>query len=130
MIRIVIADDHTMMRRGLRHIIEMDTAVEIIGEAENGLVALEYAKQGGFDVLVLDLSMPGLSGCQLVRSIRVAAPSLPLLLLTMYEEEADVHNAMTAGANGLLAKENVGDYLIDAITQVAAGRAYPTVAAT
>lgn len=124
MTRVVIADDHAMMRSGLRHIIEMESGIEVIGEAVNGLAALEYARQGGFDVLVLDMSMPGLSGGQLVRNIRHAAPALPLLLLTMYEDEADILHAVQAGANGLLAKEEAGEYFITAIEEVAAGRSY------
>jgi len=125
MIRIVIADDHAMMREGLKRIIEAATDIEVVGEAVNGFAALEHAKQGGFDLLVLDLSMPGLSGGELVRRVRHEAPALPLLLLTMYEDDADVHNALEAGANGLLAKEDAGEHFVIAIKEIASGRAYP-----
>lgn len=124
MIRIVIADDHAMMRESLKRIIEVSNRIKVVGEAVNGFGALEFIKRGGFDLLVLDLSMPGLSGYQLVRTIRDEAPNLPLLLLTMYEDDADVYLAVNAGANGLLAKEEAGEHLIVAIEQIAAGRTF------
>ena len=124
MIRIVIADDHAMMRESLKRIVEGSDEICVVGEAVNGFGALELVRQGGFDVLVLDLSMPGLSGCQLVLTIRNEAPNLPLLLLTMYEDMADVYLAVNAGVNGLLAKEEAGEHLIVAIEEVAAGRTY------
>jgi DNA-binding NarL/FixJ family response regulator len=124
MIRIVIADDHAMMRESLKRIVEGSDRIRVVGEAVNGFGALEFVRQGGFDVLVLDLSMPGLSGCQLVLTIRNEAPNLPLLLLTMYEDEADVYPAVNAGVNGLLAKEEAGEHLIVAIEEIAAGRTY------
>jgi DNA-binding NarL/FixJ family response regulator len=124
MIRIVIADDHAMMRESLKRIVEGSDRIRVVGEAVNGFGALEFVRQGGFDVLVLDLSMPGLSGCQLVLTIRNEAPNLPLLLLTMYEDEADVYPAVNAGVNGLLAKEEAGEHLVVAIEEIAAGRTY------
>jgi DNA-binding NarL/FixJ family response regulator len=124
MIRIVIAEDHTMMREGLKRIVEVANDIKVIGEAVNGFAALDFARKGGFDLLALDLTMPGLSGQQLVHRIRHEAPTLPLLLLTMYEEEADVRSAVQAGANGLLTKEHVGEYFLAGIRQIIAGHTY------
>ncbi|RJG05523.1 DNA-binding response regulator [Noviherbaspirillum cavernae] len=126
MIRVVIADDHTMMREGLKRIVEVAADIEVVGEAVNGFAALDHARKGGFDLLVLDLSMPGLSGRELVQRIRHEAPTLPLLLMTMYEDEGDVRQAVLAGANGLLAKEHAGEQFVAAIKQIVSGHAYPT----
>lgn len=131
MIRIVIADDHAMMREGLKHIVESAVDMELVGETANGLGALDHARKGGFDLLVLDLSMPGLSGAELIHRIRRLAPTLPLLVLTMYEEEPYVRKAIQCGANGVLAKENASEELLVAIRKVAAGELYlpPVIAA-
>jgi DNA-binding NarL/FixJ family response regulator len=124
MIRIVIADDHRMMREGLRRIVEVETDMQVVGEAVNGFSALDHVKQGGFDLLLLDLSMPGPGSAQLVGDIRKIAPTLPLLIMTMYEDEAEVRQAISAGANGYLAKEDAGDHLVMAIHDVIAGHIY------
>jgi DNA-binding NarL/FixJ family response regulator len=124
MIRIVIADDHTMMREGLKRLVESDMDIELVGEAVNGAAALDHARRGGFDLLVLDLSMPGLSGADLVGRIRREAPALPVLVLTMYEEEHCVREALQCGANGFLAKENACEDLLVAIREIASGQRY------
>jgi len=124
MIRIVIADDHKMMREGLKHIVEHASDIDLAGEAINGVEALDHACKGGFDLLVLDLSMPGLSGAELIHRIKRMAPSLPLLVLTMYEEELYVNKAIQCGADGVLAKENASEDFLDAIRKVAAGETY------
>jgi len=121
MIRVVIADDHKMMREGLKHIVENAADIVLAGEAVNGVSTLDHVRKGGFDLLVLDLSMPGLSGIDLIHRIRRLAPSLPLLVLTLYEEEAYVHKAVQCGANGIVAKENASEELLAAIRKVAAG---------
>ena len=83
MIRIVIADDHTLMREGLKRILEGDDEITVVGEAIDGFSVLEQVRKGGFDLLLMDLSMPGRSGIDLIRQIRTEAPSLPILVLTM-----------------------------------------------
>ena len=85
MIRIVIADDHTLMREGLKRILEGDDEITVVGEAIDGFSVLEQVRKGGFDLLLMDISMPGRSGIDLIRQIRTEAPSLPILVLTMYE---------------------------------------------
>ena len=124
MIRIVIADDHTIMREGLKRILDGALDVEIVGEATNGFEVLSLVRQGGFDLLLLDLSMPGRSGVDLIRQVRSEAPKLAILILTMHEEEQYAVRAIRAGAQGYLTKESAGTHLVGAIRKVASGRPY------
>ena len=124
MIRLVIADDHTIMREGLKRILEGADDIEVVGEAVDGFEVLARVRQGGFDVLMLDLSMPGRSGVELIRQIRDEVPKLPILILTMHEEEQYAIRAIRAGARGYLTKESAGTQLLSAIRKVAAGRPY------
>lgn len=123
-IRIVIADDHTIMREGLKRILEGTKDVEVCGEATNGFETLSLVREGGFDLLLLDLSMPGRSGVELIRQIKNEMPKLPILVLTMHEEEQYAVRAIRAGAKGYLTKESAGTQLVCAIRKVASGRPY------
>jgi DNA-binding NarL/FixJ family response regulator len=124
MIRIVIADDHTIMREGLKRILEGADDIEVVGEAVDGFEALTQVRKGGFDLLMLDLSMPGRSGVELIRQIKDESPKLPILILTMHEEEQYAVRAIRAGARGYLTKESAGTQLVTAIRKVASGRPY------
>ena len=124
MIRIVIADDHTIMREGLKRILEGVEDITVVGEATDGFEALSHVRQGGFDLLMLDLSMPGRSGVELIRQIKDEMPKLPILVLTMYDEEQYAVRSIRAGARGYLTKESAGTQLLSAIRRVASGRAY------
>ena len=124
MIRIVIADDHTLMREGLKRIFEGNDEITVVGEAIDGFSVISQVRKGGFDMLLLDLSMPGRSGIDLIRQIRTEAPKLPILVLTMYEEEQYAVRSIRAGAQGYLTKESAGDQLVNAIKKVASGRPY------
>lgn len=124
MIRLVIADDHTIMREGLKRILDGADDIEVVGEAVNGFEVLAQIRKGGFDLLMLDLSMPGRSGVELIRQIKDEKPKLPILILTMHEEEHYAIRAIRAGARGYLTKESAGTQLLSAIRKVAAGRPY------
>lgn len=124
MIRIVIADDHTLMREGLKRILESNEEITVVGEAVDGFGVLEQVRNREFDLLLLDLSMPGRSGIELIRQIRAESPKLPVLVLTMYEEEQYAIRAIRTGAQGYLTKENAGTQLVTAIRRVASGRPY------
>jgi DNA-binding NarL/FixJ family response regulator len=130
MISILIADDHTIMREGLKRILENQEDFVVVGEATNGFEAMDWVRKGGFEVLLLDLSMPGKSGVELIKQIKVEAPKLPILVLTMHEEEQYAVRTIRAGASGYLTKESAATLLVDAIRRVAAGRLYisPSVA--
>ena len=124
MIRIVIANDHTLMREGLKRILESTDDIEVVGEATDGFGVLAHVRKGGFDLLLLDLSMPGRSGIDLIRQIRTESPKLPVLVLTMYEEEQYAIRSIRAGAQGYLTKESAGTQLVHAIRKVASGKPY------
>lgn len=127
MIRILIADDHTIMREGLKRILEGIEDIEVVGEAVDGHDTLAKAKLGNFDVLLMDLSMPGRSGVDLIRQIKDEMPKLPILILTMHEEEQYAVRAIRAGARGYLTKESAGTQLVTALRKVASGRPYISI---
>ncbi len=124
MISIVIADDHTIMREGLKRILEGAEDIVVAGEATNGHEALEQVRTKTFDLLLLDLSMPGRNGIDLIRQIKSEAPKLPVLILTMHDEEQYAVRTIRAGAQGYLTKESAGTKLVEAIRRVASGRPY------
>lgn len=124
MIKIVIADDHTIVREGLRRVVGEVEDIEVIGEATNGREVLGWVKKGGFDMLLLDLSMPDHSGVDFIKRLKEESPKLPILVLTMHEEEQYAVRSIRAGASGYLTKESASKELISAIRRVAQGRLY------
>lgn len=124
MIRLLIADDHTIMREGLKRILEGIDDIQVIGEAIDGHDTLNKVRTESYDVLLLDLSMPGRSGVDLIHQIRDEFPKLPILILTMHEEDQYAVRAIRAGANGYLTKESAGTQLVSALRKVASGRPY------
>ena len=128
MIRILIADDHTIMREGLKRILEGEENILIAAEAVDGLDALQKLRVGGIDLILLDLSMPGRSGVDLIRQMKEEFPKLPILILTMHEEEQYAVRAIRAGASGYLTKESAGLELVNAIRRIASGRPYISTA--
>ncbi|RJX30259.1 MAG: DNA-binding response regulator [Oxalobacter sp.] len=122
--RIVIADDHTIMREGLKRILDGVDDIIVIGEATNGYETIDWVRKGGFDILLMDLSMPGRNGIELIRQVKSEAPKLPLLILTMHDEEQYAVRSIRAGAQGYLTKESAGTQLVNAIRRVATGRPY------
>jgi DNA-binding NarL/FixJ family response regulator len=128
MIRLVIADDHTLMREGLKRILETADDISVVGEAIDGFETLAMVRRCDFDLLLLDMSMPGKSGVELIRQIKEVMPKLPILILTMHEEEQYAVRAIRAGARGYLTKESAGVQLLNAIRKVAAGRPYISMA--
>jgi DNA-binding NarL/FixJ family response regulator len=124
MIKIIIADDHTIVREGLRRIIDEVEDIEVIGEAIDGQEVLEWVKNGGFHMLLLDLSMPHHSGVDFIKRLKDESPKLPILVLTMHDEEQYAVRSIRAGASGYLTKESASKELINAIRRVAQGRLY------
>lgn len=127
MIRILIADDHTIMREGLRRILEDIEDVEVVGEVSNGQEVLERVRRGGIDQILLDLSMPGGSGTELIRQIRIEAPDAHILVLTMHDEAQYALRTLRAGAQGFLTKECAASQLLYAIRRLASGHPYISV---
>lgn len=124
MIAVFIADDHAVVRDGVRHILERAGGFSVVGEAEDGTQVMGRLRQCEADVVVLDLSMPGRGGLDLIRQLRAELPSLRILVLTMHAEEEYVRRAFRAGASGYLTKESAATELLAAIGKVASGGTY------
>ncbi len=121
MIRILIADDHAIMRDGLKQILAGCSDMLVAGEAENGVDALNKIRQQHFDVAVLDMSMPGISGIELIKQIKSESAKLPVLVLSMHKENQYAGRALKAGASGYLCKDSAAAQLVAAIRKVACG---------
>ena len=124
MIRLVIADDHAIVRGGLKQIFALAPDLEVVGEAVNGAEVLDGLRQRAFDLLLLDINMPGLSGPDLIARIKAQRPDLPVLVLSMHNEPQVAARMLKAGANGYITKDCEPDILLAAIRKVAAGGKY------
>lgn len=122
--KILIADDHAVVRRGLREILASEHDMTVVGEAKNGLDALELVRKLDWDVAVLDYSMPGRSGLELIKEIKRVHPSRPVLILTMLPEDVHAAQAFKAGAAGYINKESASEELTAAIRKVVNGGKY------
>jgi DNA-binding NarL/FixJ family response regulator len=120
-ITVLLADDHHLVRRGFRRLLEDDARLEVVGEAANGEEAVRLATELRPRVVVMDAAMPGMSGMAATRAIRAAAPEVAVLMLSMHSEETVVRQAMDAGARGYILKNVVDLDLAAAIVRVAAG---------
>jgi two-component system invasion response regulator UvrY len=123
-IRILIADDHAIVRAGLQQFIADEPDLEVVGEAGTGTEALAFIRSQGCDVVLLDIAMPGLNGVDALQQIRRVKPDLPVLILTAYPEEQYAVSLLRAGASGFIRKESASDQLIAAIRTVAQGSKY------
>ncbi len=126
MIRVLLADDHAIVRAGLKEILADTGDIEVAGEAANGQEVLARVSAQDFDVAVLDLSMPGRNGIELIKLVKAEKPKLRILVLSMHSEEQYAVRALKAGASGYLSKESAADELVAAIRRIAAGGAYVT----
>ena len=124
MIRVLLADDHAMVRTGLKEILSATGDIEVQGEATNGNEVLGAIGACDYDVVVLDMSMPGRSGIELIKLVKAERPKLRILVLSMHSEQQYAVRAVRAGASGYLTKESAADELVNAIRRVASGRAY------
>ncbi|MEW6445251.1 MAG: response regulator transcription factor [Pseudomonadota bacterium] len=124
MIRLMIADDHTLMREGLKQLFNLMDDIEVAGEAVNGAQVLERLRQGDIDVLLLDMTMPGICGEDLITRIRARYPELRILVVSMHNEPVVAQRALKAGANGYLSKDGDPDTLLSAVRKVARGGRY------
>jgi DNA-binding NarL/FixJ family response regulator len=129
MIRVLLADDHNIVREGLRRIIEESGDLQVVAEAGDGREVLGLLKERTPDVAVIDISMPDLDGLEVIGRIRAEHPSLPVLILTMHEEEQYVIRAIGAGAMGYVTKRSASEELVEAIRKVHAGGRYLTESA-
>ena len=124
MIRIVVADDHTIVREGLKQLLVAAGDLHVVGEAQDGHEVMERVRKLDFDLLLLDMSMPGKSGIELIKQVRGEKPRLRILVLSMHEEHQYAVRAVRAGASGYLTKESASKQLVEAIRKVAGGGAF------
>ncbi|AMK76310.1 MULTISPECIES: response regulator transcription factor [Methylomonas] len=121
MIRLIIADDHAIVRGGLKQLFALSMDITVAGEAENSQQLLSFLNENSVDMVLLDLTMPDLGGVEMITHIRAQYPELPILILSMHNELQIVSRALKAGANGYLTKDNDPETLLVAIRRVAGG---------
>jgi len=129
MIRVLLADDHEIVRDGLKRILAATADVRVAGEAASGEEALALVKANDYDVALLDMSMPGLSGIDLIKRLRIEKPGVKLLVLSMHGEHQYAARALKAGAAGYLTKDSAAEKLLGALRKVAAGGVHVSDAA-
>jgi DNA-binding NarL/FixJ family response regulator len=125
-IKIMIADDHAVVRKGLRQILIENYKNIKIEEASNGIDALDKILKNTYDAVILDISMPGLSGLEAMKRIKKKKPTLPVLILSMHPEEQYAIRVIRAGALGYLTKDSASEELVNALISVCSGRRYIT----
>lgn len=124
MINVIIADDHAIVRQGLKQILSETKDICVTGEAENGLEAIRMARQDTFDVMLLDISLPDKSGIEVLKQIKKEQQHLTVLMLSMHTEHEFAVRSLKAGASGYLNKQSAPAQLVTAIRQVASGQKY------
>jgi two-component system invasion response regulator UvrY len=122
----LLADDHSIVRAGLRRLVEESYDMEVVAEAPDGRKAIQQTHETRPDVVVVDISMPGMDGLEVVSQLQSFYPKLPIIILTMYEEEQYVVRAIEAGAMGYITKKSAPEQLVKAIRKVYAGYRYLT----
>jgi len=126
MIKIIVVDDHTIVRDGLRRILVDTPDIVVAGEASNGQEVIKKVGNNDYDLILLDISLPGRDGLDVLKQLKCTKPEVPILILSMYPEEQYAVRSLRAGASGYLTKQNSSDELIDAIRKLAQGRKYIT----
>ena len=123
-IRVLLADDHTMFREGVKQVLSSTAEIEVVDEAGNAQQVFEKLQRKHCDVVVLDISMPGRDGIEVLKQLRSLDPHLHVLVLSMYPEDQYAFRAIKAGASGYLTKNKASSELIEAIRRIASGRRY------
>jgi DNA-binding NarL/FixJ family response regulator len=122
--KILLVDDHNIVRQGLKNLIELETDLEVTGEAASGVEALKLIRSNSYDVVVLDISMPDKNGVDTLHDLKHIAPNLPVLILSGYAEAQYALNLIRSGCKGYLSKDADTDEIIKAIRTIAAGKRY------
>ena len=123
-LRILIVDDHPIVRQGLKNTLEAEAGIGAIGEAATSQEAIELVRHQPWDAVVLDIGLPGRGGLEVLKDVRREAPRLPVLILSMHPEDQYAVRAVRAGASGYLTKEAATEQLVDAIRRIVAGQRY------
>lgn len=121
---IILADDHTMMRQGIRNLIDAVEGLKVVGETGDGLALLKLVNKIRPHMVILDISMPGMRGIEAAREIQTRHPDIHVLILSMHKREEFLSMALAAGARGYLLKEDSGDELLEAIDRIRSGKTY------
>ena len=124
MIRILVADDHAVIRQGLKQIVADSPDIMVAGEASNGQEVLDKVLENDYDLLLLDITMPGRSGLDILKDVKSLRPTLPIMILSMHPEEQYAVRALKSGASGYLTKESLPSELLEAIRRVSIGGKY------
>jgi DNA-binding NarL/FixJ family response regulator len=122
--RVLLVDDHSIVRQGLRNLIELESDMEVAGEASSGNEAIKLARSNGYDVVVLDISMPDKNGVDTLRDLKHVSPDLPVLILSGYAEAQYALNLIRSGCKGYLSKDADSEEIIRAIRTIANGKRY------
>jgi len=126
MTRVLIADDHVIVRKGMIQVLSTAEDITVAGEANDGYEALDRIKAGGYDVVVIDIALPGRNGLETLKQIKIEYPDLPVLILSMYPEDHYALRVLKAGGAGYITKDNASTELAEAIRIAARGRKYIT----
>jgi len=126
MIRILIADDHAIVRRGLKQILAETPDLQVTGEASDGAEAMKKVRENEYEVVVLDITMPGRSGLEVLKELKAQRPELPVIVLSVHPEEQYAVRVLRAGADGYLTKVRAPEELVAAIRAASAGKKYIT----
>lgn len=124
MIRVLIADDHALIREGLRKVFNRESDISVVGEAADSGAAMEFVRSHPVDVAILDINMPGRNGLEALAQIRRERPRLPVLILSMLPEERFAVRVLKAGAAGFVSKDSIAEQIVDAVRTVAGGGRY------
>ena len=123
-ISVLIADDHSMLRQGLKQILELESDIEVIAQASNGSEAIQLAKEHRPDVILMDINMPGINGLQAIKQIKDDKLSSRIIVLTIHEDREYLFKTLQMGAEGYVLKDAEPKVLIEAIRNVHSGRSY------
>jgi DNA-binding NarL/FixJ family response regulator len=124
MINVLIADDHTLIRKGLKQILDDTDDMRVTGEAETGMQAIQMAQKSPYDMVLLDISLPDKNGIDVLKQLKLNNPDVPVLMLSMHAEDQYAVRSMKAGAAGYLNKQSAPSQLVNAIRTVASGKKY------
>lgn len=124
LISVLLVDDHAVVRDGVRHLLEVQPGMRVVGSFGDGRAAVAFAEASDFDVAVIDVAMPGMNGIEVAREIHDCCPSVHILMLSMHSSPEHIYQSFEAGAQGYLLKESAGNEVIDAVRAVHSGRRF------
>lgn len=123
-IKVLVVDDHALIRKGLKQILDDTSDIRVTGEAETGMQAIKMARENGYDMVLLDITLPDRHGVEVLKQIKAECPNLPVLILSMHPDDQYAMRAIKAGASGYMNKQSAPSQLVTAIRKVASGKKY------